>query len=98
MECLQSLIVETIRGDNIPSYLLKENIMDNFYGTLKIYTIVRVIDPNSMDFIRYIDKKVNLVSCPCQYSEKESMLEKFKKDNAKIPYVFAHFIYMTSVD
>jgi hypothetical protein len=76
----------------------KEYIMDNFYGTLRIYTIIRVVDPNSMDFIRYIDKRVNLVSCLCQYSERASMLEKFKKDNAKLPYVFAHFTYTTSVD
>jgi hypothetical protein len=72
--------------------------MDNFYGTLRIYTLVRVIDPNSMDFIRYIDKKVNLATYLCQYSERQSMLEKFKKDNVKIPYVFANFIYTTLVD
>jgi len=71
--------------------------MDNFYGTLRIYSVITVIDPNSMER-RTIDKKVNLVSYPCQYSERESMLEKFKKDNAKLPYVFAHFIYTTSVD
>ena len=71
--------------------------MDNFYGTLRIYTIVRVIDPNSMEK-RTIDKKVNLATYLCQYSERQSMLEKFKTDNAKLPYVFAHFIYSTSVD
>jgi hypothetical protein len=76
----------------------KEYIMDNFYGTLRIYTIVRVVDPNSIFPFRDIDKKVNLVTYLCQYSERESMLEKFKKNNAKLPYVFAHFTYTTSVD
>jgi hypothetical protein len=71
--------------------------MDNFYGTLRIYTFVRVVDPNSMDR-RTIDKKVNLATYLCQYSERQSMLEKFKKDNAKFPCVYAHFIYTTSVD
>jgi hypothetical protein len=71
--------------------------MDNFYGTLRIYAVITVIDPNSMEK-RTIDKKVNLATYLCQYSERQSMLEKFKKDNAKLPYVFAHFIYTTSVD
>jgi len=71
--------------------------MDKYYGTLKIYTVVRVANPNSME-PRTIDKKVNLATYLCLYSERQSMLEKFKKDNAKIPYVFALFMYTTSVD
>jgi len=71
--------------------------MDKFYGTLKIYSVVRVVNPNRIE-PRTIDKKVNLATYLCLYSERESMLEKFKKDNPKLPYVFAHFIYTTSVD
>ena len=71
--------------------------MDNFYGTLRIYMIISVIDPNSMEK-RTIGKKVNLVTYQCQYSERESMLQFFKKGNPELADVYAHFIYMISVD